>query len=114
MRSVSIRKRDVKLFKFHRRVLIDFVNISAVDVVVEDVSLLGRVTGFADLVSQVAFVRLGVGAGGRDYVLFDHNGAHIVGAEAECALAELEPLREPRRLYVLNIVEEEARDGEHF
>ena len=58
------------------------------DVIVENVSLLRGEAGFADLVSQIAFVGFDAGAGGGDYVFFDHDGAHVVGTESKGSLTE--------------------------
>ena len=93
---------------------VEVAGVFAVDVVVEDVSLLGSVTGFGDLVTEVAFVGFVVGTGGGDDVFFDHDRAHIVGAESQGGLAETYALGQPRRLDVLNVVEEQPRYGEHL
>src|SRR5690606_36819335 len=39
---------------------------------------------------------------------------HIGGSKAKNGLAETDPLGQPRRLYVLYVVEEETRDRKHL
>src|SRR5204863_2276322 len=51
------------------------------------------------------------GAGFRDDVLFDHQAAHVVGAEEEGQLANLQPLSDPARLNVRNVVKIEPAHG---
>ncbi len=52
------------------------------------------------------------GAGGFDDVLFEHDGAYVVAAEVKAEFEDLEALRDPAGLHVLDVVEVEARDGE--
>ena len=49
-------------------------------------------------------------AGGRDDVLLDHDRAQVVGAEVQRDLADLQALRDPRRLDVVDVVEVDPRD----
>ena len=50
-------------------------------------------------------------AGRGDDVFLDHQAAHVVGAEEQGELADLQPLRHPRRLDVRDVVEIEPGDG---
>src|SRR5688572_817057 len=50
----------------------------------------------------------------RNYVLLDHDAAHVIAAEPQAHLTCLKPLRNPGRLHVENIVEVQARDRKCF
>src|SRR5687767_12097525 len=50
----SIRKRHTQLLQLHRIALINLIDPGTIDVVVEDVPLLGNETGFADLVAEIS------------------------------------------------------------
>src|SRR5262245_11147389 len=114
LNAFSIRKRHAQLLELHRVTPVHVVDAFAVDVVIKNVSLLRNETGFADLVAQVTLVCAGRGTGGRDNVFLDHYRTHVIGPEAKCRLAELQPLRKPRCLDVLDVVEKKARDSEHL
>jgi hypothetical protein len=62
---------------------------------VQRVALLGDEAGVADDAAQFLFAGAVVGAGGGDHVLFDHDAAHVVAAEAQAHLAGLQTLRHP-------------------
>ena len=53
-------------------------------------------------------------SGGADDVFFEHHRAHVVSAEAQAELTDFQSLRHPARLHVLEVREEQARDGEIF
>src|SRR4051794_21934981 len=82
-----------------------------VDQLVKDVALAGLPAGLTDaaldLVEREVMPRPGRG----DYVLLDHQAAHVVGPEEERDLSDLRPLRHPRRLDVGDVVEVEPGDG---
>ena len=65
----------------------------------------GGEAGGGDDLSQFGFVGMVAAAGRADDVLLDHHRAQVVGAEVESNLADVQPLREPARLYVLDVVE---------
>src|SRR5437868_13043066 len=52
-------------------------------------------------------------SGGYD-IFFDHDRAHVVRAAPQSNLAETQPLRQPRRLNVIDVVHVETRDGQHL
>ena len=79
---------------------------------VEGVALDGLEAGVADDAAEFFFRGAVAGAGGFDDVLFEHDGAYVVAAEAQAQLEDLEALRDPAGLHVLDVVEVEARDGE--
>ena len=81
---------------------------------VEGVALDGLEAGVADDSAQLFFGGAVAGAGGLHDVLFEHDGAYVVAAEVEAQLEDLEALRDPAGLHVLDVVEVEARDGEDF
>ena len=58
------------------------------------------------------FVHAVARAGRADDVLLDHHAAHVVGAEGEAELPDLAALRHPRRLQVVEVVEDDARERE--
>src|SRR5215203_1880878 len=87
--SWLIRERDTQLLQLHRITLVQIINAGTVDVVVKNVTLLRNESRFSYLVSQVAFVCLDVSTCGRDDIFFDHDRAHVVGAETERTLPEL-------------------------
>src|SRR5688572_5906191 len=80
------------------------------DFAVERVALDGDLPGGADRPHEVVRARPVRRPGGRDDVLLDHHGAHVVGAEPERDLADLHPLRDPARLDVVDVVEVDAAD----
>src|SRR5580698_3511954 len=47
-------------------------------------------------------------------IFFEHDGADIVAAEAQAQLQNLQSLRDPARLHILDIGKIEARDGQDF
>src|ERR1017187_199254 len=81
---------------------------------VERVPLFGDEARVADDAAQFLFGGAIVGAGGGDDVLFDHDAAHIVAAEAQPELAGLEALRDPGGLHVLDVIEVDARDRQRL
>src|ERR1051326_914802 len=84
------------------------------NVFVKDVALLRDETGFGDQVAQHLLVGAIVSASGGDDVLFDHDRAHIVSAKAQRYLPETQTLRQPRRLKVFDVVEEQTRHRQHL
>src|SRR5581483_7856128 len=66
----------------------------------------GLADGGLDLLQRQVVDRAGRG----DDVLLDHQAAHVVGAEEERQLADLQPLRDPGRLDVGDVVEVEPGD----
>ena len=72
----------------------------------------GDEAGVLDVADDLDFVHAVAGAGGADDVLLDHHAAHVVGAVGEAQLPDLAALRHPRRLQVVEVVEDDARDGE--
>ena len=57
---------------------------------------------------KVFFAGMMAGAGRGDHVLFDHDAADVVAAEAQADLAGLQPLRHPGGLHVSKVVEIDA------
>ena len=55
-----------------------------------------------------------LGAGLADDVFLQHHAPHVVSAEAEPELADLESLRDPGRLDVDHVVEEDSRNRERL
>ena len=74
---------------------------------IQNVALLRNESGLANQVAQSLFVRAIVRAGGGDDIFFYHDGAHVVRAEAQRHLAKTQSLRQPGRLEVLDVIEEE-------
>jgi hypothetical protein len=81
---------------------------------IQRIPLLGHEARVADDAAQFLFAGAMVRAGGRHHVLFDHDAAHVVAAEAQTQLAGLQPLRHPRRLHVLEIIQVNARDRQRL
>ena len=52
------------------------------------------------------------GARRSNHVLLEHDGAKIVGTEEQGDLSDFGPLRHPRTLHMIDVVEDEAGDGE--
>ena len=77
---------------------------------IKGIALFRNEAGIADDAAQLFFAGAVVRAGRGDDVLLDHDAAHIVAAEAQAKLAGLQPLRDPGRLNVLDVVEIDARD----
>ena len=75
---------------------------------------MGRdITRFPDQTDQV----LPPGAGGIDpgrlqHFIFQKGPSHVIGAEGQSNLPELDPLREPARLDIFEIIEKETADGQ--
>src|SRR5215210_644166 len=86
-------------------------SVPDLDVAVQRVALHGRLAERPDQVDELLRRRAVGRAGGRDDVLLDHHGPHVVRAEAERHLADLQALRHPRRLDVRHVVEVDARDS---
>ena len=78
--------------------------------VVVHVAALGGEAGVLDVADDLDFVHAVAGAGGADDVLLDHHAAHVVGAEGQAQLPDLAALRHPRRLHVVEVVEDEPGD----
>ena len=72
----------------------------------------GDEAGVLDVAHDLDFVHAVAGAGGADDVLLDHHAAHVVGAVGEAQLPDLAALRHPRRLQVVEVVEDDARERE--
>ena len=81
---------------------------------VERVALDGLEAGVADDAAQLFFGGAVRGAGRADDIFFEHDRTHVVTAEVEAELENLQSLRDPTGLHVLNIVEIEPRDGENL
>ena len=81
---------------------------------VEGVALDGLEAGVADDAPEFFLGGAVRCAGSFDDVLFEHDGAYIVAAKVEAELEDLEALRDPAGLHVLDVVEIKARDGEHL
>ena len=81
---------------------------------VQGVALGGTETGIADDAPQLFFRGAIANPGRPHHVLLDHHRAYIVAAEAQAGLADLQPLRDPTRLNVLEVAEEDARDRQRF
>ena len=92
------------------------VEVASVEEVspVERVALLGDEARVADHAPQLFFGGLVVGARCRDDVLFDHDAANIVAAEAQSELADLQARGNPGTLDVLDVIEIDARDRQRF
>src|ERR1035441_9817001 len=78
---------------------------------VQCVALLRDKAGIADDAAEFLFAGPVMGAGGGDDVLFDHDTAHVVAAEAQTHLARLQTLRYPTGLHILEVLEIDAADG---
>ena len=63
--------------------------------------------------SSSSLVRLRT-PGGVDHVFLDQDAAHVVGAELQAHLANLDSRREPARLDVVDVVEIQAADGQRL
>ena len=50
----------------------------------------------------------------RDYILFDHQAAHVVGTIEEGQLADLETLGDPTGLNVRNVIQVKPGNGLGF
>ena len=70
------------------------------------------VAGVLDVADDLDLVHAVAGAGGRDDIFLDHHAAHVVGAVGETELTDLAALRHPRGLDVVEVVEDDARQGE--
>ena len=70
----------------------------------------GLVTEFGDGFFDFVYGEAEAGAGGADDVFLHHHAAVIVGAVLERDLADLGALRDPARLDVVEIVEEDAAE----
>ena len=81
-----------------------------IQVLVEHIALPGNVAGLADGAFDLFQRQMMNGAGGRDDVLLDHQAAHVVGAEKQRELTDLQSLSHPRGLNVRNVVEIEPGD----
>ena len=81
---------------------------------VERVALDGLEAGVADDSSEFFFRGAIAGAGGSDYVFFEHHRAYVVSAEVKAYLQDFQALRHPTGLHVFDVVEIEAGDGQHF
>src|SRR5271165_2985205 len=68
--------------------------------------------GIADDAAQLFFGSAVAHTGGAHHVLLNHHRANIVAAEAQSGLADLQPLRHPARLHVLEVAEEKPRDSQ--
>src|SRR5258708_6884430 len=68
----------------------------------------------ADDAAEFFFSRAVRHACGSYYVFFQHHRAYVVAAEAEAHLADFQALRDPTRLHVQEVRQEESRDGQHF
>ena len=66
-----------------------------------------------DDASEFAVVGAIASTGRADHVLFDHDAAHVVHAESQAHLANLQSDREPRDLDVVDVVEIDAAEGQH-
>src|SRR6185437_2550007 len=69
-------------------------------------------SGVADNVAQLFFCSAVAGAGGADYVFFQHHRADIVAAEAQTELQNFQALGYPTGLDIFEVVEEYPRDGQ--
>ena len=65
-----------------------------------------------DVADDLELVHAVACPGGAHDVLFDHHAAHIVGAVRKAQLPDLPALRDPRRLQVVKIVEDDSRNRE--
>src|SRR5579871_3718905 len=84
----------------------DFAETSVQEVrAIQGVPLFRDEARVADHAPQLFFGRLMMRARRRHHVLFDHDAAHIVTAEAEAELADLESGCYPRALDVFNVVQ---------
>src|SRR5690348_189267 len=81
---------------------------------VERVALHRVVTGVRNDAAQFGFVGAIAHARGIDDVFLDQDAAHVVGAELQADLANLDSGREPAGLNVVNIVQIEPADGERL
>ena len=79
---------------------------------VEGVALDGFEAGVADDAAEFFFGGAVAGAGGFDYVLFEHDGAYVVAAKVEAEFEDFEALGDPAGLDIVNVVKVEAADGE--
>ena len=73
---------------------------------------LRRESGVLDVADDLGFVHAVARAGGPHDVFLDHHAAHVVGAVGQAQLPDLAALRHPRRLQVVEVVEDDARDRE--
>lgn len=78
---------------------------------VELVAQSWREAGLADGPLDALRVERVAGAGRRDHMLFDHDRAEVVGAGVQGDLGGLLAHREPRGLYVADVVQHDAADG---
>ena len=53
-------------------------------------------------------------AGGEHHVFFDQDAAHVVGAELQAHLADLDSRRQPARLDVVDVVQIQPADGQRL
>src|ERR1039458_9343251 len=81
---------------------------------IECVALDRLEAGVADDSAQFFFRGAVAGAGGAHPVLFQHDRTHIVAAEVEAQLQNLQALRYPACLHILDVIEIEASDGKHL
>ena len=77
---------------------------------IERVALRGLEAGVADDAAQLFFGGAVGDAGGAHHVLFQHDRAHVVAAEAQAHLADFQTLRHPARLHVHEVVERYSRE----
>src|SRR5271166_6457769 len=77
------------------------------DVLIKYIPLPRYIPRFADGVLDLFECQVVDRSRRGDDVLFDHQAAHVVGAEEERRLADLGALRDPRRLDVADVVEVE-------
>src|ERR1019366_9960013 len=81
---------------------------------VQRVALCGNVSGVGNDAAQLGFVGAVGHACREDDIFLDQNASDIVGAELQTDLADLDSLREPARLDVIDVVEIEPADGERL
>src|SRR5262249_9121176 len=77
---------------------------------IERIALPGHEPRVADHPAEFLLAGPMVGPGRRYHVLFDHDAADIIPAEAETKLAGLEALRDPGTLDVLEVIKIDPGD----
>ena len=87
-----------------------FPNVGAI----QSVALRGHVSGIGNDAAQLFFIGAVANARGVHHIFFDQNAAHIVGAELQSHLANLDSRREPARLDVIDVVEIQPADGQRL
>src|SRR5262249_5750021 len=103
-RNIEYASRSARCIVVKRSVRSKFLSgTTIVHILIETVALRGHIARFTDGALDLFERQVVDGSRRGDHVLLDHEAAHVVGAEEKGELADLESLRDPRRLDVGNV-----------